>query len=402
MTLEKVYKAAVTLAVLLLLSIIALLLFKPEVPKDVAAEDLGKSLAAVTVIRLEVKPGYFSNCRKKRDRFYADLRELLTKAGYKTADSGYGAELLVKLRCKGDIGRPLKRLEVRMGERQLALLSETDLDAVLVLLAKAKGFPFLENLLSHSGFRPQAINAMGDLKDPAAIGPLCAVIEKEPEEREAARCEGAGMEQELDNEGLYREKEEAYQSLFQVVKANKTRENLDRTIPLFIKGIKRYRSDIIRMLGGLGDPRGIGPIIEVLGIEACCAPKELDRIDPAWRGSAAAKAAYPRFVADMKKGNGDATMALGVMGGSGAVRVLIAALADEKQENRDDIAWGLGAAKDPAAIDALIAALGSKAEDGQVAFQAGNSLSKITGQDFGYDPVKWSEWRSKNRAAAGK
>jgi hypothetical protein len=76
-------------------------------------------------------------------------------------------------------------------------------------------------------------------------------------------------------------------------------------------------------------------------------------------------------------------------------KMLIAMLSDSNRQKRYRIAEALRYSKDPASIDALITAL--KDQDSNVKSAAGNSLKRITGQDFGEDASKWEEWRGKNK-----
>lgn len=74
---------------------------------------------------------------------------------------------------------------------------------------------------------------------------------------------------------------------------------------------------------------------------------------------------------------------------------LIAALDNENSYVRRDAAISLGVRKDLRAIEPLIHTL--KDEELYVQDCASESLTKITGQDFGKDYEKWKEWWEQNK-----
>lgn len=79
-----------------------------------------------------------------------------------------------------------------------------------------------------------------------------------------------------------------------------------------------------------------------------------------------------------------------------AVETLITYLKDESQPVRFKAAIALGNIKDTRAIEPLIEAL--KDKDSGVQENAVEALRKITGEKFGEDPTKWSDWWEKNKA----
>ena len=125
-------------------------------------------------------------------------------------------------------------------------------------------------------------------------------------------------------------------------------------------GIRRMA---VSILGNIKNPRAVGPLSATLKDE-----NRNVRMMAAW--------------------------ALGQIG-KPAVESLIVALRDKDLPSRGDAAWALGKIKDPRAVEALIAAL--KDEKPNIQEDAAKALRKMTGKDFGVDPVKWQSWWKQNK-----
>jgi HEAT repeat protein len=97
----------------------------------------------------------------------------------------------------------------------------------------------------------------------------------------------------------------------------------------------------------------------------------------------------------------DCAIALGRLGFSRAVPLLIEALKDEEWSRREGAIRALGDLGDPASVPPLIAALedheGSYADCETNADYAAEALKKLTGEDFGKDVSKWKAWLGKGK-----
>lgn len=81
--------------------------------------------------------------------------------------------------------------------------------------------------------------------------------------------------------------------------------------------------------------------------------------------------------------------------GTPSIESLVAALRDGDSPARGDAAWALGKIKHPRAVEPLIEALEDEKPDIQQ--DAAKALEKITGKDFGVDPIKWQNWWKQNK-----
>lgn len=100
-------------------------------------------------------------------------------------------------------------------------------------------------------------------------------------------------------------------------------------------------------LGEIGDPRAVEPLIAALrdrdwGVRGEAA-KALEKIDPNWPKSEAAKRQVPEFIAALRDRNSreEAAKALGQIGDAKAVRALTSALRNESDYNRKEIRGSL-------------------------------------------------------------
>lgn len=98
---------------------------------------------------------------------------------------------------------------------------------------------------------------------------------------------------------------------------------------------------------------------------------------------------------DFWRGRQEASKALGELKDPRAVEPLIAALKDEMDPVQSSAAKALGKIKDVRAVEPLITAL--KDENSDVQWEISESLTKITGQVFGRDQIKWQNWWKENK-----
>lgn len=98
------------------------------------------------------------------------------------------------------------------------------------------------------------------------------------------------------------------------------------------------------------------------------------------------------------KASGDLAILHGYCGYSidaRAVEPLINALKDSDMNTRMNAASALGGTKDPRAVKPLIDVLNDFLQNTQS--NAAKSLTQITGEDFGTDQTKWTQWWEQNR-----
>lgn len=146
-------------------------------------------------------------------------------------------------------------------------------------------------------------------------------------------------------------------------------------------------------LGLLGDRRAVEPLIEALKN-----PDEGVRAEAAWALGKIADAKAVGPLTDVLKNKNEtpqvrreAIEALGILKDVRSVEALIQALSDPTPGVRARAASALGLIGDKRAIDPLIGCLKDEAF---VKSKAAESLSKITGQNFGKDQEKQATWKA--------
>ncbi|MEW5802497.1 MAG: HEAT repeat domain-containing protein [bacterium] len=160
------------------------------------------------------------------------------------------------------------------------------------------------------------------------------------------------------------------------------------------------REDACEALGKLNDDRAVEPLITALKDES---PRVRENAAEAL-GKIQSDLATESLILALEDEDHDvrenAAEALGKIRNPGAVVQLIAALKDENREVREEAADALGKIRDFRAVEPLIAALRDE-ESEDVRENAAKALKKITGKNFGEDPVQWEKWWRKGKKPAG-
>jgi HEAT repeat protein len=124
------------------------------------------------------------------------------------------------------------------------------------------------------------------------------------------------------------------------------------------------RRRVVRILGLTKDPRAVNPLIATLRDE-----NRNIRMLAAWS------------LAQI---------------GEPSVDPLLGVLREQKSTARGDAAWALGNIKSPKSVEPLIVALGEG--DPELKKDTLQALRRISGMEYGPDPMQWREWWEQNKA----
>jgi HEAT repeat protein len=273
---------------------------------------------------------------------------------------------------KNEVADAAERALIRIGKPSVRPLIETftvrgyyekpEDRVVRILAAIGKpAMPAMVRLLDDGDaqVRARAAEVLGRMGDPSAVEPLArALRDKDPQARAAAAAALATLGG-----------PQALEVLIADMRAQKTREEQGVTareivrfgpaaVEPLIKELASpdlgYQYTVTQILGEIGDPRAIGPVIEKMKARSVYAMEALVKMGPA------------------------------------AIDAVMAVTDDPDKEVRHWACETLRYLDDKRAVEAFIRLTAAKHED--VRDWAADCLERLTGRRFGRDPAAWQKW----------
>jgi hypothetical protein len=237
-----------------------------------------------------------------------------------------------------DSGIDIKKRAIWRDRTRLALIARKKQDVNWLNVQLTVG-PLIA-LLKDTDFevRSRAIDALGEIKDPRAVGPLIARLHDA-----ISTAERGDLGQAL----------------------GKIKD--PRAVEPLIAALKRGDVEVITALGKIKDPRAVEPLIAALKRGSVGAIEALGEIgDP--------RAVEP-LIAALKRGDGEVITALGKIKDPRAMGALSAVVRDENDTKRSVAIEALGDGKDPGAVEVLIAVL--KDKNSNIRMKSVRALGKL-------------------------
>jgi hypothetical protein len=172
-----------------------------------------------------------------------------------------------------------------------------------------------------------------------------------------------------------------------------------------------HKTEIIRLLGELRDPRGLPPLMLMAGFMSwpttdCDRPvlEALDKIDIAWRTNPQMLKLLPLWLEKLKSAEGedkrDALALVALAGSDAGVGPILAAMKGPSFPYQfQDCVRALGRSNSRLAVTPLI---DSFDEAGSQADRVAIALFELTGQNFGTNKGKWADWWSLSEDNPGR